>query len=105
MLNEVKLLLGFDDDTKDDLLNQIIATVETRLKIKLGGLDIIPDELSYIVTEVSVIRYNRISSEGTESHSIDGTSSTYIEDDFAQFESEITEWMRLNGKAGRLRFI
>lgn len=104
MLDDVKQLLGFSDGAKDKLINQIMGTTESRLLLKLGGLETVPFELEYIVDEVSVIRYNRISSEGAESHSVDGVSTTYLEDDFAPFESDISEWKRQNGKR-RMRFL
>lgn len=105
MLSDVKQLLGFTDGARDDLLSQIIDMAEIRLRLKLGGPAVVPDSLRYIVSELAVIRYNRISSEGAAVHSIDGESVAYLDDDFAPFENDIAEWKRQNGKAGRFRFI
>ena len=37
------------------------------------------------MTEAAVRRFNRIGSEGTSSHTVDGESMTWAEDDFALF--------------------
>lgn len=106
MLEKVKIMLGIP--TADEtLLNEIIHTAETRLKIKLGGLSAIPDELSYIAVEVAVIRYNRITAEGAKSQNTDGSSTTYLEDDFLPFEGDISAWKnnQNGGKAGKVRFL
>lgn len=72
MLEDVKELLGIaeDDKTMDTRLNIIIAATTKRLKVLLGGLDV-PDDLKYIVTDVSIMRFNRIGSEGLSSHSVE----------------------------------
>lgn len=104
MLEKVKLLLGIPG-ADDALLQEIISTAENRLKLKLGGLEAVPSELSYIVTEVAIIRYNRISSEGAASQSRDGESTTYLEDDFAPFAADIAAWNNQHRKTGVVRFL
>lgn len=103
MLGQIKSLLGFTDGTKDELLNQIIGIVESRLKLKLGGLDVVPPALKYIVVEASIIRYNRISSEGASKHSVDGFSTEYLEDDFTPFLDDIQEWLEQNSEDGKAK--
>ena len=61
VLNDVKLLLGLQTD--DEKLDTIVRLTESRLKALLS-VQIIPDELEYIITEVSIKRFNRIGSEG-----------------------------------------
>lgn len=105
MLNNIKKVLGLSDSTKDELLKQFIETAETRLKLKLGGLSEIPNELWYIVNEIVIMRYNRVSDEGTSSKSVDGVSSTYLDNDFSPYEDEIEAWK--DNKYGRrkVRFL
>ena len=61
MLEDLKILLGIqaDDHDRDDLLNTILSGTRARLKSLLGGIES-PAYMDYIVTEVSVIRFNRI---------------------------------------------
>lgn len=105
MLNDLKLILGITDDQMDDRLQWILETTQVRLRVLLGG-DSVPDELEHVVTEVSVIRFNRLGSEGLSNHTVEGESMSYLDDDFAPFMSEINAYLDTvkNGK-GRVRFI
>lgn len=91
-------------DMKMELIH---ANVEKQLKGKLGGAELIPDELSYIVEEVSIIRFNRIGSEGMTTESVEGASATYYTDDFMQYKQDIQDYINRTDSAptGRVRFI
>lgn len=108
MLQDVLNLLGFSEDDIDTVerLKVIIASVQQRLLLLIGGTEV-PDKLSYIVTEVSIARYNRIGSEGVSSHSVEGESMTYIEDDFAPYMTEIEAYLTSisGGTKGVVRFL
>lgn len=106
MLEKVKMLLGFTDTAKDELLGFLLSTATERLKNLLGGTKP-PTEMEYIIIEVAVKRYNRIGSEGATSHSVDGESVTYNEDDFAPYANEIQAFLSRQKKAnrGRLKFL
>ena len=62
MLEDLKRMLGLSgqkDEELDQKLEWILYATTSRLKVLLGGID--PgNDLDYIVTEVSIIRYNRI---------------------------------------------
>lgn len=92
MLTEVKKLLGISDTELDEKLTAIISIVTARLLILLSATEV-PANLSYIVTEVSVARFNRIGSEGTSSHSVEGESLSWSEDDFAPYQNEIASYL------------
>ena len=85
MLDDLKKLLGIKDDKQDDVLLLIISGTKKRLKALLGGVEP-PDELSYIVLDVSVIRFNRIGSEGLASHTVEGESQSWDSDDFSGYK-------------------
>ena len=106
-LNEVKALLDVDGDALDAKLNVIITNTERRLLTKLDGEIEIPAALGYIVTEVSVARFNRIGSEGATSHSVEGESLSWGADDFAPYEGEIKEWLSAREESGKgtVRFL
>ena len=106
-MDAVKKLLGIPDDSLDDQLRIIVDSVENRLKVLLGGVSVIPDDLNYIVTEVSVIRYNRIGSEGMTSHSVEGESISYSDNDFSGFMPEIEAYLdeQSGTRRGRVRFL
>ena len=106
MLENLKLLLGIDGTDLDERLKLILANTTARLKLLLGGIEP-PDELDHIILEVAIIRFNRIGSEGMTSHSIEGESTNYGEDDFAGFTDEIQAFLdaQKNNTRGKVRFL
>lgn len=108
MLEDVKELLGIaeDDKTMDTRLNIIIAATTKRLKVLLGGLDV-PDDLKYIVTDVSIMRFNRIGSEGLSSHSVEGESLSFASNDFGPYMDDIQSYLNAQKEAtkGKVRFL
>lgn len=105
--DQVCTLLGIQGTAVDDKIEIIIDSVANRLKNLLGGVSIIPQQLMYIVTEVSVIRFNRIGSEGMSSHSVEGESISFSDNDFAGFMDEIEAYLdeQKGTKRGRVRFL
>lgn len=106
MLQDVKALLGLTDDGQDDKLTVIINMVQNRLCAILG-LSSVPYELEYIVTEISVMRFNRIGSEGMSSHTVEGESISFTNDDFGPFMDDIDAWKAAqeNRTVGVIRFL
>lgn len=94
--------------TQAEQLDVIERITASRLCLLLGGLDAVPDELSYIVTEVAVKRFNRIGSEGTESHTVEGEHMQWnTDDDFAEYQNDIQAWLDANDgyNVRRVRFL
>lgn len=106
MLDDLKLLLGIEGTELDEKLSLILTTATARLKILLGGIDP-PDSLSHIITETAVIRFNKIGSEGLSSHTVEGESLAFTEDDFSGFSDEIQAFLdaQETGTRGRVRFL
>lgn len=108
MLNNLKLLLDIspDDTSMDDKLRLIISTATSRLTLLLGGIEP-PDSMEHIILEVSVIRFNKIGSEGMSSHTVEGESLTFSDDDFACYADEIQAYLETQkiSARGRVRFI
>lgn len=108
-LQDVKTLIGIDDNSKDDVLSLIIRNAELQLMGRFQELEVvaIPEALEYIVTEVSIIRYNRLGSEGKSQESVEGFSSTYTNNDFMAYESAIESYLNSFRKSqkGVIRFI
>ena len=106
MLTGLKLLLGIEDNNQDEKLQLIVSTTTARLKLLLGGIEP-PESMAHIIQEVSIIRYNKIGSEGMASHTVEGESLQFADDDFAAFAAEIQSFLDMqNGiKRGRVRFL
>lgn len=112
MLEQLKLMLGLtgtlDTDTRAKL-EAIIEMVSQRLCILLTAEEV-PEALEYVVVEVAIARYNRIGSEGTASHTVQGESMNWNnDDDFAPYLDEIQAWLDAQEDPtttkGRLRFL
>lgn len=107
MLETLKTLLGLTgDDSRDDLLDSIISLVTSRLKLLLGGIDP-PEEMEHIIVEVAIARFNKIGSEGLSSHSVEGESQTFVNNEFDTFTSEIQAFLdsQKENTRGKVRFI
>lgn len=91
-LQDVKTLLGIADFDLDDKLTLIISMVERQLLARLDAEEV-PTELDYIVTEVAIMRFNRLGSEGMASESVEGHSVTYGNTDFNAYESQIEAYL------------
>ena len=108
MLDDLKILLGIDasDKDSDEKLLLILESVRNRLKLLLGGMEV-PPSMQHIVTEVAVIRFNRLGSEGMSSHNVEGESMSYNDNDFDGFMDEIQAFLdsQKESKRGRVRFI
>ena len=107
MLEKIKLLLGLDGNELDEQLELILSNTGERLKLLLGGVSEIPEALAYIVVEVAVARFNRIGSEGMSSHSVEGESISFSDDDFAGYKADIEAYLdeQSGTKRGRVRFL
>ena len=107
MLETLKMLLGFTDDgSRDELLNKLIEMSTARLKLLLGGIEP-PEELEHIIIDVSAARFNKIGSEGLSSHSVEGESLTFANDDFDGFSADIQAFLEKQKEStrGKVRFI
>lgn len=94
MLDDLKLLLGIAaaDTSQDERLVWIINSTRSRLRLLLGDVEP-PESMNYIITEVSVIRFNRIGSEGMSSQSVDGETMTFSDSDFDGYKDEIQAFL------------
>ena len=108
MLEKIKLLLGFSsDDTEiNEKILLLISLATARLKNLLGNIDP-PEELDYILIDVVTARFNRIGSEGLTSHSIEGESLSFTDNDFDSFADDIQSFLdrQEDSTKGKVRFI
>ena len=118
MYDDILTLLGLSASTvPENVMSQIstiIAIVSGRLEAKLSlrlGTKVteVPAELTGIVEEICVQRYNRVGSEGMGSHTVEGESNTWVSEDyFAPYESDIDEYVdaqKAAGKSPHIKFL
>lgn len=99
----VMTLLG-SPEGQSETVQSVIDLTKSRLKNLLGVAEV-PDALSFIVPEVSVIRFNRIGSEGIKAHTVGGESMTFSDDDFLNYEKDISAWKAQNEALGTVFFL
>lgn len=106
MVSDMMALLGLKDDLQKELIEIIDKITRQRLAVLLG-VDEVPENLEYIVTEVAVSRFNRIGAEGASSHTVDGESLSFLDDDFKPYEKEMAAYLSKaqGGGYGAVRFL
>lgn len=77
MLSKTKIMLGIDDNSKNELLSIYIEDAEEEIKEYLN-VDEIPKKAESIVRDLVVIKYNKNGSEGLESENFSGVSQSFI---------------------------
>lgn len=97
VLETIKKLIFLDNvitQEEEDLLKTIVDLTSQKLISKLPGtIGEVPKELEYIVIEVSVVRYNRLGSEGMTRESQDGRDITFNANDFSDYEDDIKKYI------------
>lgn len=106
-LKDIKTLLT---GTTDDKLEAIERLTRERLVVLLSVDEDVPDKFEYIVTDVSIKRFNRISNEGMKSYSQEGLSITFPDSDFDEYADEIRQFrkeqeLEANPMRGKFRFL
>lgn len=108
MLENLKILLGINeaDNSLDAKLELIISMTTKRLQLLLGGIEP-PEEMEHIILEVAVVRFNRIGSEGMSSHSVEGESNSFTDNDFNAYSAEIQAFLNTqkDNTRGKVRFL
>lgn len=107
MLERIKKILNINDSLQDEVLNILISNVSSHLLALIDNdqIDVIPDGLNHVVEEITVRRYNRLSSEGFKSESVEGHSVTFydLNEEFTPYLSIILNYNDPPTKSGRGR--
>lgn len=107
IMKDIKEYLGLADNSKDALLKVIVRNTMSALILRLDGLQF-DDNLSFIVVEVSVARFNRLGSEGMKAQTVDVMRQEFLESDFAPYETMIDMFVRSkkgSTGSGSVRFL
>lgn len=110
MLETLKSLIGIAPDDIDEELDKklkyLLSAASQRLKVRLGGIEP-PTELEYIIIDVASARFNRLGSEGLKTHTVEGESLTFSDNDFDGFSDDIQAWLdrQKESSRGKVRFL
>ena len=88
--------------TITEKLEIIEGITRRRLAIMLGVDDVslIPEQLDYVVDEVTMARYSRLGNEAMSSYGQEGMSITFNDNDFKPFMNEISKFKLDDGTDG-----
>ncbi len=108
MVDRIKTLLGIEDDLQDNVLDILISNVTSHLNALLKKD--IPNELEYIIEEITIRRFNRIGSEGFKSELVEGHRIDFydLKDEFVPYMDVINDYKddsEDKPKRGRVMFI
>ena len=96
ILQEVKNLLNLvEDDSRDGLLKSIINNVYGRLLTYTGYTEL-PEQLYWILIEVTCSRYNLLGSEGVHSELNEGIQYIYDRNLLDEYREELDRFISYN---------
>ena len=103
LLNRIKVLLGINDYDNAELINEIIELTKSKILNYIDKTEL-PEELEFVLVELSIQRYNKIGSEGIASESVDGKSVSY-EADFESYKHYLDDYISKNSISKGFRLI
>ena len=104
-LDNIKVLLSLvDDDSKDSVLTVLLNNAVNTITLYLGVEDI-PEELTFIAEQMTVIKYRRIGAEGIDTEKIDVLSTKYVADDLKPFTTLLDQYKMNNLGGKKLRLL
>ena len=83
-LGKLKRRLGISDMEQDDLLTDLLEDAQSYF-IAITGANTVDPRYEFIINDVTAKLYNRKGSEGMESESVDGYSTSYAQDLFLDY--------------------
>ena len=94
LYEKVKVLAG----TENPQLEAVYELVESRLSSIIkrydDEFDKIPEELHYILVEITLARFNRLGAEGMSKETVDGHSTDFLGDEFKPYMDEINDYYK-----------
>ena len=76
MLNNIKVMLGISDDSKDELINILIDNAISYV-LASTHRNCLPPELEAVIIQCVIWDYNKLGSEGLNSEAYSGLSYNY----------------------------
>lgn len=93
-LSEVYTLIDIEqDDSVEVIYGMVEKRLKQRLKKQLDNVTEVPDDLDWIVTEVTIARFRYMGSEGKTSESVEGHSANFWNDLFGPYTADINEYI------------
>ena len=97
----VKVLLGIEatDETLDTLLHLLKKNAQTIIKFEIRSTTF-PTDLDFIADELTIKRYNKITSEGYTNETLSSRNVTFESDMLEEYRCYIDNWLAMNPDEG-----
>lgn len=92
-LNRVKIKLGLNDGSKDELLTVLFDDASNLICAYINS-DVLPDKLFWIAEDIAIKRYRKIGAEGMTSKQIDVIRKDFDADLLSEYASILNEYKR-----------
>ena len=93
LLNRIKTLLNCEGS--EELILEIINITEAKILSYVNEAEL-PNELEFVLVELSIKRFNRIGSEGFTSETVDGKTMSYEESEFEGYKKYLDDFVYKN---------
>ena len=105
-LDNIKILLGLENDEKDEVLTVLLTNAVSTINVYLGVTEL-PQELNFVAEQLAIIKFNKLGSEGIQTEKIDVLSTTYQADELASFKAILDTYKANNNLATtkRIKFL
>ena len=105
-LDNIKILLGLENDEKDEVLTVLLTNAVSTINVYLGVTEL-PQELNFVAEQLAIIKFNKLGSEGIQTEKIDVLSTTYQADELASFKAVLDIYKANNNLATtkRIKFL
>ncbi len=105
-LDNIKILLGLENDEKDEVLTVLLTNAVSTINVYLGVTEL-PQELNFVAEQLAIIKFNKLGSEGIQTEKIDVLSTTYQSDELASFKAILDTYKANNNLATtkRIKFL
>jgi hypothetical protein len=103
-LMRIKTLLSLTDNSKDELLAILINNAMHTVCTYIGANEL-PNELTFVVEELTVVKYRRLGAEGIDTEKIDVLSTKYVVDELNPFKTILDQYIDKKMHGRKLKMI
>lgn len=93
MLRKMKILMGLNDSSKDELLRILLDRASEEVVNYTHNYEL--DKLENVIIDIAIWRFNRLKSEGLDSENYSGVSFSYSADYPDSIKKQLQAYRRI----------
>lgn len=101
-LYAIREMLELEDNSRDGLIKTYYSSMSSKVANHIGRPSV-PDDLKWLVREVTVRRYNLTGQESTVQDTVPGSSSTFRLDPMQDFYDDLDRYVERRDSKRRVR--